>query len=141
MKTKYDSVVKFKKQQVDNIEKNLQKINASINDLQSKIEELNKTLLSFNLPNKGSFSLLNQIKHQQSIIRDEIANLKNQIVILQNRKNELLNELKNAKLEYEKMKYLQAEEIKKILKEKKLKEMRDMDEIAILLKNNKNSTL
>ena len=140
MKTKYDSVVKFKKQQVDNIEKNLQKINASINDLQSKIDELNKTLLSFNLPNKGSFSLLNQIKHQQSIIRDEIANLKNQIVILQNRKNELLNELKNAKLEYEKMKYLQAEEIKKILKEKKLKEMRDMDEIAILLKNNKNST-
>jgi len=140
MKTKYDSVVKFKKQQVDNIEKNLQKINASINELHSKIDELNKTLLSFNLPNKGSFSLLNQIKHQQSIIRDEIANLKNQIVILQNRKNELLNELKNAKLEYEKMKYLQAEEIKKILKEKKLKEMRDMDEIAILLKNNKNST-
>ena len=31
------------------------------------------------------------------------------------------------------MKYLQAEEVKKILKEKKLKESREMDEIAIML--------
>lgn len=52
-------------------------------------------------------------------------------------KKKLLNELKNANIEYEKMKYLQAEEVKKILKEKKLKESREMDEIAILLRNEK----
>ncbi len=139
MKTKFDSVVKVKKQKVDTIERNLQKINASINELNNRIEDLNKTLLSFSIPKEGNFALLNQIKHQQHILRGEIQNLKNQIVILENRKKELLEELKTANIDYEKMKYLQAEEIKKIIKEKRLKEARDMDEIAILLRKNSES--
>ena len=139
MKTKFDSVVKLKKQTLDNIERNLQKINASIQNLNARIEELNNTLLSFTFPKEGNFALLNQIKHQQHIIRDEIMNIKNQILVLEGRKKELLDELKKANIEYEKMKYLQAEEIKKILKEKKLKEARDMDEIAILLRERNES--
>ena len=137
MKTKFDSVVKVKKQKVDAVERNLQKINASIQKLKIKIEELHKTILSYTLPKEGSFALLNQIKHQQHIIREEIQNLENQIVILENRKKELIDELKKVNIEYEKMKYLQAEEIKKKVKEQRLKEARDMDEIAILLKNGK----
>ena len=136
MKTKFDSVVKVKKQKVDTIERNLQKINASIQNLNTKIEELTKTLLSYTFPKEGNFALLNQIKHQQHIIRDEIDNLKNQVLVLEGRKKELLEELKIANIDYEKMKYLQAEEIKKTVKEKRLKESRDMDEIAILLRKN-----
>jgi len=139
MKTKFDSVVKIKKQTVDSIERNLQKINASIRDLKDKIRELDKTLLSFSLPSEGSFALINQIKHQQHVIRDEILSLKNQIIILENRKKELLEELKKANIEYEKMKYLQSEEIKKALKERKLKESRELDELAILLRKNDES--
>jgi len=135
MKTKFDSIVKIKKQAVESIERNLQKINTSIAMLKNKIEELNETLFSFTFPKVGNFSLLNQIKHQQHILRNEIQNLKNQTITLENRKRELLEELKKANVEYEKMKYLQAEEIKKMLKEKKLKESRDLDEIAILLRN------
>lgn len=134
MKTKFDSVVKLKKQQVDNIEKNIQKINASINELNQKIQNLKSSLFSFDIPKNGNFATLRQIKFQQHFIREEIEKLKQQTIILENRKKELLNELKIANIEYEKMKYLQAEEIKKILKEKRLKEARDMDEIAILLR-------
>ena len=133
LKTKYDSVVKFKKQIVEKIERNLQKINSSVNELKTKIDNLNKTLLSLSLPKNGNFAKIVQIKSQQSFLREEIDRLKQQIIILENRKKELLNELKNANIEYEKMKYLQAEEVKKILKEKKLKESREMDEIAIML--------
>jgi len=139
MKTKFDSVVKLKKQTLDNIERNLQKINSSIQSLKNKIEELESSLLSFTFPKEGHFAELNQIKHQQNILRNEINNLKNQISILEGRKKELLEELKKANIEYEKMKYLQAEEIKKTLKEKKLKEARDMDEIAILLRGRNGS--
>ena len=134
LKTKYDSVVKFKKQIVEKIEKNLQKINSSVNELKTKIDNLDKTILSLSLPQNGNFSKIDQIKSQQSFLREEIERLKQQIIILENRKKELLNELKKANIEYEKMKYLQAEEIKKIVKEKRLKEARDMDEIAILLR-------
>jgi flagellar export protein FliJ len=139
MKTKFDSVVKVKKQAVGKIERNLQKLNATIHKLNSTIENHNKTLLSFTFPKEGNFALLNQIKHQQHILREEIQRLKNQIMVLESRKKELLEDLKKANIEYEKMKYLQAEEMKKIIKEKKLKESRDLDEIAILLRKNNES--
>jgi len=137
MKTKFDGVVKIKKQQVEKLENDIRKINKSILDLNRQIEELKTSLLSFTFPKTGTFSKIKQIKESQNIIKNQIQNLENQIVILQNRKKELLNELKKANIDYEKMKYLQNAEIKKALKEMKLKESREMDEIAILLRNGK----
>ena len=134
LKTKFDSVVKIKKQQVEKIENDIRKINKSIIDLSRKIEELKTSLLSFTFPKTGTFNKIYQLKEAQNIIKNEIDSLNNQIVILQNRKKELLEELKKANIEYEKMKYLQNEEIKKELKRLKLQESRDMDEIAILLR-------
>lgn len=134
MKTKFDSVVKVKKQQVERIENDIRKINKSILELNREIEEFKDSLLLFTLPKTGTFNKIKQIKESQNIIKNQIQNLENQIVILQNRKNELLNELKKANIDYEKMKYLQNEEIKKALKELKLKESREIDEIAILLR-------
>jgi len=87
------------------------------------------------IPKKGNFSYFNQIKSQQFFIRDEINRIKTQIIMLENRKKELFEELKKANIEYEKVKYLQIQEIKKIIKKNRLKEAREMDEIAILLRN------
>ncbi|WP_456489427.1 flagellar export protein FliJ [Caminibacter pacificus] len=139
MKTKFDSVVKLKKQQVEKIQNDIQKINKAVLELSSKIEELKASLMQLTLPKSGSFSKITQINTQKTLLRNEIQNLQNQINILNNRKNELLEELKKARIEYEKMKYLQGEEIKKQLKEIKLKESREMDEIAILLRNQSES--
>jgi flagellar export protein FliJ len=135
MKTKFDSIVKIKKQNVQNIERNIQKINSSIHRLNEKIKHLTRELLSFSLPKSGTFSEINQLKQMQYLLKDEIENLKNQIEILNSRKKDLLEELKKANIEYEKMKYLQNEELKKKLKEISLKESREMDEIAILLRD------
>ncbi|GAX86846.1 conserved hypothetical protein [Lebetimonas natsushimae] len=139
MKTKFSTVVKVKKQEVDKIEKDIQKINFSILELNKKIEELQNILFSLTLPQNGNFSLFSQVKTQQNMLRNEIEKFKNQILFLENRKNELMNELKKANIEYEKMKYLETQEIKKMLKKAKLKESRDMDEIAILLRKNSES--
>ncbi|MEO1923965.1 MAG: hypothetical protein ABGX25_05580, partial [Nautiliaceae bacterium] len=62
MKTKFDSVVKIKKQQVEKIENDIQKINSSIKELQIRIEELNNQLSSFSFPDKGTFAQISQIK-------------------------------------------------------------------------------
>jgi len=139
MKTKFSDILKVKKQAVEKIERDIQKINTSIKKLELKIENLNKTLFSLTPPKKGNFSVFSQLKSQQNLIREEIEKLKNQIIILKNRKNELMEELKKANIEYEKIRYLEGLEIKKIIKEKKLKEDRYMDEIAILLRNNNES--
>jgi len=136
MRTKFSDILKVKKQAVEKIERNIQKINASINNLKVKIDNLEDTLFSLTTPKEGNFSLFSQIKTQQNLLRDEIKNLKNQIVVLDNRKNELMAGLKKANIEYEKIKYLENLEIQKIIKEKRLKEIKEMDEIAILLRNN-----
>ena len=135
MKTKFDSVVKIKKQKVDKIERNIQKINSSIKMLQMKIEELRKSFNSLSLPSSGNFATLQQISLQKNIFLSEIKSYENQIKILENRKSELIKELKKANIEYEKMKYLQNEEIKKKIKNIRLKESKEMDEIAIILRN------
>ncbi|EDM23189.1 flagellar export protein FliJ [Caminibacter mediatlanticus] len=135
MKTKFDSVVKIKKQKVDKIERNIQKINSSIKMLQMKIEELRKSFNSLSLPSSGNFATLQQISLQKNTFLSEIKSYENQIKILENRKSELIKELKKANIEYEKMKYLQNEEIKKKIKNIRLKESKEMDEIAIILRN------
>jgi len=128
-------LVKINKQKVEKIERNIQKINSSINNLNNRIKELEELLSSFVIPKKGDFSYFNQIKSQQFFIREEINRFKNQIMVLKSRKKELFEELKKANIEYEKVKYLQMQEIKKNIKKNKLKEAREMDEIAILLRN------
>jgi len=135
MRTKFSDILKIKQQAVEKIERNIQKINVSINNLKVKINNLDNALFSLSTPKEGSFSIFSQIKIQQNLLRDEIKNLKNQIVILENRKNELMNELKKANIEYEKIKYLENLEIQKKIKEKRVKESKEMDEIAILLRN------
>ncbi len=137
MKTKFDSIVKIKKQQTETIERDIQKINRAILDISKKIDSMRDSLLKFSLPKSGNFSKIIQAKEMQNIIKQEIKNYEVQINTLQNRKKELLEELKKANIEYEKMKYLQGEELKKEIKKMRLKESREMDEIAILLENGK----
>jgi flagellar biosynthesis chaperone FliJ len=139
VKTKFSAVVKIKKQVVEKIERDIQKINSSILKVKQQIEEIQNILYSLTPPQNGNFPLFSQIKTQQNMLRSEIEKLNSQILFLENRKNELMNELKKSNIEYEKMKYLETQEIKKMLKKSKLKESREMDELAILLRKNDES--
>jgi len=133
MKTKFDSVVKLRKNEIEKVQRDLQKLNGSIKNLQNKIENLYTKFSSFSIPQNGSFKEFQQIKTLQDAIKMEIDNLKNQIITLENRKQELLEEYKKANIEYEKIKYLQKLEIEKQKKKLKQKESLQMDEIAIML--------
>jgi len=136
MKTKFSDILKIKKQAVEKIERNIQKINSSIQMLQNKINSLNNEFSSFSFPKEGDFRQFQQVKLMQENLINEIKNFENQIGILENRKNELMQERKKANIEYEKIKYLHELEIQKMIKEKRIKESKEMDEIAILLRNN-----
>jgi len=133
MKTKFDSIVKIKKNELKKIENDLIKVNSAINLINEKIEELNKNLSLMSLPKAGNFREIYQIKSMQGIVRKEIENYKNQLNMLNERKNLLTQKHKQANIDYEKMKYLQTVEIKKALKKEKLQEQMQMDEIAIML--------
>jgi len=138
LKTKFDNIVKIRKQEVDKIKRDIQKINSALKEIENKVLKLKKELFSFSLPKSGSFSQIIQSREIQNAIKNEIDNLSSQINMLNSRKKALLEELKKAEIEYEKMKYLQAQEIKKMIKRQRLKEAKEIDEIAILLENFKN---
>lgn len=137
MKTKFDSIVKIKKNELKKIEKDLIKVNNAIKLISNKIRELQIKFNSFSFPDKGNFKEIYQIKSMQSAIRDEIENYKNQLNMLNERKDLLSAKYKDANIDYEKMRYLQTTEIKKQLKKQKQKENIQMDEIAIMLNKKK----
>jgi chromosome segregation ATPase len=121
LKTKYDSIVKIKKESVSKIERDIQKINNAILKIAEKIEDLKESLFKFSFPSSGTFSKIQQAKIAQNALKEEIKTYENQLSMLQSRKKDLL------------------EEIKKIIKEMRLKEARDMDEIALLLRDRNES--
>jgi len=135
MKTKFDSIVKVKKQEVDRIERDIRKIDSAISEIEKRKNMLEEEIKKFKIPKDGSFFLLNQIKTQQSLLRSEIQELTSQIAMLNSRKRDLLEALKEANIEYEKMKYLKAKEIEKKLREERIKDAQLMDEIALMIRN------
>ncbi|NPA55393.1 MAG: FliJ family protein [Epsilonproteobacteria bacterium] len=133
MKTKFDSLVKLKKMEVEKIENEISQINNQISTLQTQIDQLTQELLQITLPKEGNFAVITQISAMKKAINEQIELKRQNIAFLRGQKNLLNEKLKEANLEYEKMKYLQAEEIKKYLQKLKEKEAKNLDEIALML--------
>jgi len=133
IKTKFDSLVKLKQLKISEIEREILKLNTQISKAQEELLQLQKEISEVQFPQQGNFSLITQFK----MMLDAMVNQKNekqqQINFLNNQKEILTNRLKDANLEYEKMKYLQGEEMKKYIQKMKEKESKDMDEIALML--------
>jgi len=133
VRTKFDDLVKLKKMDVDKIQQNLTKQNSKIEKAKMELNNLDTQLKEIEYPKSGNFSMINQIKILQNAMLNQIKQKNNEIQILQNQQNLLKSQLKDKELEYEKMKYLQGEEIKKYLKKLKQEEDKNMDEIALML--------
>ena len=133
VKTKFDSIVKLKKLEVDKVQRELIKQNAKIEKLNQELQNLIDELNSIEYPKNGNFSIITQIKMLQNLLLNQIKEKKNEIEIAKNQKKLLQGQLKDKELEYEKMKYLQNEEIKKYLNKLKKEEVKNMDEIALML--------
>jgi len=133
IKTKFDSLVKLKKLKISEIEKEISKLNNKITQATQDLDDINKEISEFQLPNEGNFSLITQFKMMLNAMITQRVNKEKQINFLNNQKDILTKQLQEANLEYEKMKYLQAEEIKKYIKQLKEKEAKDIDEIALML--------
>jgi len=138
MKTRYSSLVTLKKSAVQASEQALQSANATLNTATMELQLAYNLLDTIKPPQTGSISELTSsrtlmesqrgvIKHNQEWIRFakeqvELAKVK----------------LKADMIEYEKFHYLELEEIKKKLKEIKIQEAKDLDEVALMTYSKKN---
>jgi chromosome segregation ATPase len=133
VKTKFDALVKLKKLDVDKLTREITKQNSKIKKANNELEELKNELNKLEFPQTGNFSMITQIKILQNSMLNQINSKKEEIKFLENQKNLLNAQLKDKEIEYEKMKYLQSEEIKKEVKKLKIEENKNIDEISIML--------
>jgi flagellar export protein FliJ len=133
MKTRFSQILKVKKRRVDECERELLDIRNVKKNKLLQINNISKEIENFKKPASGnimqlnlSFSLLSQLNNQKKSYKSDINILDAQI--------EGLKELyKEANIEFEKIKYLDSIEIKKILSIEAEKEKKDMDEISNIL--------
>jgi flagellar biosynthesis chaperone FliJ len=133
VKTKFDALVKLKKLEVDKVSREIVKQNGKIAKATEELEKLEKEFREMEYPKSGNFSLITQFKIIQNALLEQINSKKEEIKFLEGQKKILSAQLKDKEIEYEKMKYLQGEEIKKIIQKMKKEEAKNMDEIALML--------
>ena len=139
MKTRYTPLLKVKKNELDRCERELQKANQTLNDAKSSLQEAYLLLETLELPKSGTIQEMLSARIFVSTQREIVEEKKKWVAYAQEQTVFAVEKLKISNVEYEKFKYLDVEEIKKVLKLRTLKEVKDLDEIALMTYNRKES--
>lgn len=131
MKTKYSTVVKVKKEALNKAESNLNVALSRQAQHEEALTEANKVCESLNLPLKGGASELRESMKLREVARETRDRAAEKVLLSQKEVAHYQHLYKRANLDYEKVKYLEAQELKKLKKELEKIEAKNLDEIAI----------
>ncbi|WP_458700168.1 flagellar export protein FliJ [Sulfurospirillum sp. 1307] len=137
MKSKFTPIVKVKKQMMDRVETLLAKARYKEQNISKKLSFTCKQIEETKVPKEGSISLMLQFRENLKILRDEKSNLSRELEISQNEIKQLQDKYKRARMEYEKMKYLEKRDFEEWMKKIKKQEQLDLDEVSTMLFVNK----
>lgn len=139
MKTKFTQLVLLRKRKVDEVEMELQKNAQAISAKQAEIDALVQEFAMLKEPQSGIYQNFLSFVYHKNAYRDTINFKMQELALLKQQRRELQEHFKIYNIEYEKAKYLDNTEIKKMLDKVKKQEGRDLDEISVMLYANKNS--
>ncbi len=117
------------------MEKSVQSCHHTISLIKTKIEDSYAELRSMEMPKGGDFSVFRQMQLLKHRVQDEIQFNKYNLQVAENALHKAMQQLKTANIEHEKFKYLETNEIEKILKAEKVKEAKALDEVALIAFN------
>ena len=132
MKTRYSSLVTLKKSTMQKSEQALERANIDLYTARNELQLSYNLLNTLQAPNIGSMS---EMISSRSLMQSQRGVIKKNIEWIEfaTQQAKLAKEqLKSDMIEYEKFNYLELEEIKKKLKEIKMQEAKDLDEIALI---------
>jgi len=138
VKTRFSSLVHVKKNIMQKSERLLQKANANLHNAKKALIESLAFLQEIEPPTHGKIA---DFLANRALLDSQRAIIKHNEEWLTYTKTEVTQakeQLKCDMIEYEKYKYLEYEEIQKALKQIKIKEAKDLDEIALMTYTNKN---
>lgn len=132
MKTRFSSLVNVKKNAMQKSERAVEQANAALKKARQALEESLLQLQEIQLPQHGQISqfLANRtlVERQRALIRHN----EEWVSFCEKELDEAKKRLKADMIEFEKFKYLEFQEIEKLLKEIKVKEAKDLDEVALM---------
>ena len=108
-------------------------------DFQAEIDALVQEFAMLKEPQSGIYQNFLSFVYHKNAYRDTINFKMQELALLKQQRRELQEHFKIYNIEYEKAKYLDNTEIKKMLDKAKKQEGRDLDEISVMLYANRNS--
>ncbi len=131
MRTRFTPLVRVKKNDMDRCEQDLQAANESIHNAEHALELAYTELNTTDIPDSGLAAQLLQARMKLTAQRTIIDDRRHWLQYARVQAEKARELLKASVIEYEKFKYLDAEQVKKILKEQKRAVANELDEIAI----------
>ncbi len=133
MKSVFSKISQIKKQKLDKIESELFSIKNSIRKLGKEIKEIYVKVKELKIPREGKVNLLSLFQEQRRLLNTQKDRLTRELHVKNLELSKKYQEYKLARIDYEKIKYLEEEEIARKIKKLKKDEQKDLDEISNLL--------
>ena len=132
MKTRFSSLVTVKKNSMQESERVVQNANKNLQNAQIALEDSLEQLKQIPLPIQGIVSDFLANRKLLDVQRTLIKHNKEWVSYTQEELSKAKKHLKEAMIEYEKFKYLHLQEVEKFLNARKMKEAKDLDEVALI---------
>ncbi len=131
MHTRFTQLVKYKNNEMQKCEQKLYYANNELAEAQERLQQSYGVLHALTIPKEGDIAVLLQSRLSFSMQRNVIREHSRQVARKHRSVEEAKEELKASLIEYEKFQYLEAEQIKKIIKKQKMAESKALDEAAL----------
>lgn len=133
MKSQFSKIAKIRKQKRDAIERELMKSQNKERMLNHKITTLYEEIAAVQMPKEGLVSALLMVGEQKSILNREKKRCEQELFVVQRTTKQLQGEYQKAHVEYEKIKYLEEQELQAMMDKIKREEQLYLDEISTML--------
>lgn len=133
MKSQFTKIAKIRKQKRDAIERELMKSQNKERLLTHKIASLYDDIAAVQMPKEGLVTLLLMVNEQKSILNREKKRYEQELFVVQRNTKKLQGEYQKAHIEYEKIKYLEEQELQAMMDKLKREEQLYLDEISTML--------
>lgn len=137
MKSKFSKIAKIRKQKRETVERELLKSQNKEKMLTHKITSLYEEIVSIQIPQNGKVSLLSLVGEQKKILNRDKKHYEHELQLAKGMTQKLQVEYKKAHIDYEKIKYLEEQELQALMDKMKLQEQLYLDEISTMLFANK----
>lgn len=137
MKSKFSKIAKIRKQKREVIERELLRSQNKEKMLGHKIASLYEEIVSIKMPQNGAVSLLSLVGEQKKILNRDKKHYEHELQLAMAATQKLQVEYQKAHIEYEKIKYLEEQELQALIDKMKQQEQLYLDEISTMLFANK----